>query len=103
MKKPEALVQLLEELEGENIESQVEVLREYKAMLYLTSDAASRNDAISLTGAECCLVFANEKTVERFLEAIAEPPDATLALFDVTLPSEIADLLERNFTAVDEG
>lgn len=103
MKKPEALVQLIEELRGESIDSQVETIRESKAMLYPSDEAASDDDGITLTGEDCRLVFANANTIERLFEAINEPTDATLALFDVTLPGHTLDILERRFTAVDEG
>ena len=103
MKKPETLVQLLEDLRGENIESQVETVRESKAVLYPTEDAATREDGIALTGEECRLIFANANTIERMLEALGDPADATLALFDVTMPGYILDILERRLTAVDEG
>jgi len=103
MKKPEALVQLIEELRGENIDSQVETIRESKAVLYPTEDSANNDDGITLTGEECRLVFAKSNTIERLLEALNDPADATLALFDVSLPGHILDVLERRFTAIDEG
>lgn len=103
MKKPEALVQLIEELRGESVDSQVETIRESKAVLYPNDEAASDDNGITLTGEDCRLLFANEVTIERLFEALADPPDASLALFDVTIPGQILDVLERRFTAVDEG
>lgn len=103
MKKPEALIQLIEELRGESVDSQVETIRESKAVLYLNDEAASDDDGITLTAEECRLVFGNEGTIERLFEALADPPDATLALFDVTIPGQLLDILERRFNAVDEG
>lgn len=103
MKKPEALVQLIEELRGENPESQVETIRESKAVLYPNDDAASDDNGISLSGEDCRLLFANEVTIERLFEALNDTDDASLALFDITVPGEILDILEQRFVAVDEG
>lgn len=103
MNKPEALIQLIEELRSENVDSQVETIRDSKAAVYIDEAANCNDDGIILNGEECRLLFANENNIERLIEAISEPECATLALFDVTLPSHIIDKLERRFTAVDEG
>lgn len=103
MKKPEALIQLLEELRGENIESPVEVIRESKAVIYPSDEAANDDDGIALNAEDCRLAFSSENAIERLMEAIGEAPDASLALFDISLPGHMQDLLERRFNAVDEG
>ena len=105
MKKPEALVQLLEELRSENIQSQVEVVGESKAIIYLSDDAANDDDnsGITLNAEDCRLIFSSYSTIDRLMEALSEPSGATLALFDVTLPGRTLDILERRFNAVDEG
>jgi len=103
MNKPEALVQLLEELRSENVDSQVEVIHDSKAVIYLDEESNINDDGITIDGEECRLLFANETNIERLVDAISEPEFATIALFDVTLPGHLIDKLERKFAAVDEG
>lgn len=102
MKKPSALAQLLEDLQGESICSDVETLKSSKAIIYPTDESAENEDGIELSARECSLVFASESTAERLIDAL-EAPDATLALFDVGVNSSVLEILERNFVAVDEG
>ena len=103
MKKPDALNQLLEELQEEGIRSEVDVRGTSKTLLYLNDEAATREDPIELSGAESALLFASDKTVARFVEALEDTEEASLVLTDVTLPDEMLELLERNFISVDEG
>lgn len=103
MKKPEALAQLLEELRGESVESPVEVIRESKAIIYPTDEAASDDDGINLNAEESRMLFASDNTIERLLEALGDPKEPSLALFDITVPGHILDVLEQRFIAVDEG
>jgi hypothetical protein len=103
MKKPNALEQLLEELQGEGIHSEVEVVKSSKAVIYPDDASAEAEDGIELTAKDCSLLFANLTTVERFLETLEDSQSASLALFDVNLPDSIVEELERNFVAVDEG
>lgn len=102
MKKPSALVQLLEELQNESVRSDVEVHKGSKAVLYLTDEAALAEDGVELTADECTLLFARVSTAER-LSDVLETTDASIALFDVTVPSNVLEYLERHFVAVDEG
>lgn len=102
MKKPNALVELLAELQGENIPSDVEIVRSSKAVIFVNDEAAENDDGIELTAGDCKLLFASPGTVERLVEAL-ESKDATLALFDVEVPGDSLEALERSFVAVDEG
>ena len=102
MKKPAPLVQLLEDLQGEAIASDVETVKTSKAVVYLNDEAATNEDGIELTAKECVLVFANTSTVERLVDAL-ESSDASLSLFDLTLNGRVIEELERSFTTVDEG
>ena len=102
MKKPNALVQLLEELQSEHIHSDVETVQSSKAIIYLTDEAAEAEDGIELNGKDCSRLFANASTVERLLDVI-ETDEASVALFDVNIPGHVLELLERNFVAIDEG
>lgn len=103
MKKPVALSALLEELQGEHIRSEVEVFKTSKAILYTNEEAARDDDGIELNAKECQLLFANPSTVERFIESLHDTQDASITLFEVTIPGSILELLERGFAAVDEG
>ena len=99
---PDALTQLLEELADEHIVSEVETAREARAVIYLEGNADDEADGIRINAEDCTLLFANESTVERLLEAL-NSPNASLALFDVTVPADSLEALERGFIAVDEG
>ena len=103
MKKPLALVQLLEELHGEGIHSTVEITKHSEAIIYPSADAAEDEDGIKLTAEDCLLLFANPGIVERLVDALNCGGDASLALFDVTVPHRVQEKLERSFIAVDEG
>jgi len=103
MKKPSALNQLLEEMQGEGIHSDVDVVKTSKAVLYLSDEAAENEDGVELTGRECALLFANLTTVERFIDALEDADNASISLFDVGLSGAVLEELERNFVAVDEG
>jgi len=103
MKKPNALAQLLEELQNEGIRSEAEVTNNSKAVIYPDDAAAEAEDGIELNSAECVLIFANRGTIERFVEALVDSQSASLALFDINLPDALVEELERSFVAVDEG
>ena len=102
MKKPNALVQLLEDLQGEGRRSDVETVKTSKAIIYPTDESAEAEDGIELTGKDCTLLFASRGTVERLMDAL-DAPDSTLALFDVTIPGHVLEAMERSFVAIDEG
>lgn len=102
MKKPSALTQLLEDLQGESIHSDVETIKSSKAVIYLDDEAAVKEDGIELNAGECSLLFASPVLVERLVEAL-EAPDASICLFDLTVRGTVLEALERNFIAVDEG
>lgn len=102
MKKPDTLTQLLEELQVEGIRSEAEVVKTSKAVIYLNDDAAEDEDGIELASKECALVFSNPSTVARLIDALCSM-DASISLFDVTLPGHVLEALERGFVAVDEA
>lgn len=102
MKKPNALAELLQELQTENLRSDVEIAKSSKAVIFLNDEAAEADDGIELTASDCVLLFASVSTVERLAEAM-DSKDASIALFDVTVSDDVLEVLERNFVAVDEG
>lgn len=102
MKKPEALVQLLEELQGESIRSDVEVTKASKAVIYIDAEAAANDDGIELSAKECGLLFANHSVVERLVDAL-NSGGATLTLFEIEVSPAALEQLERGFAAIDEG
>jgi len=101
MKKPAAIEQLIEELQGENPASSVDVNAHSFAILYPDVAAAKKEDGIELTAAECRLLFANSATVERLAEAINNK-SASLVLNDLELSAEVLEDLESSFLTVDE-
>jgi hypothetical protein len=103
MKKPEALVQLLEELKGEAFVTSVEASKESKAVIYLDDDSAEREDGIQLSKEDCELLLHNPTTIDRLLESLGEPTGASLTLFAVEPALVVLDAIERRFVAVDEG
>ena len=103
MKKPEAIIQLLEDLHSEVINSSVETIAESKAVVYLDDEAATAEDGIRLSRQECLLLFSTVRSVDRFMEALGDPGEASIALFELGLTPEVLDRLERRFIAVDEG
>ena len=102
MKIPNALAQLIEELKDEDFISGAETLKTSKAIIYPDDEAARAEDGITLNEQECRLLFADVSTVERMKDAI-ETKNASLALFDITVSSQVIEVLERSFIAVDEG
>ena len=103
MKKPEALVSLLEELRNEEISSDITPLKTSKVILYIDPEATDEEDGISLSGDEAKLLFASTDTTERLLDALDNPDDASICFFDLPLSHAIMDFVERKFIAVDEG
>jgi uncharacterized Zn finger protein len=103
MKKSEALIQLIEDLRAENNDSTVDTTRESKAIVYMNEEDAVRDKGITINDLECKLFFANTSSLERFLEALGDTEEASITLFDLGLPSEVVDLLEKRFVAVDEA
>jgi|SRR5579885_3165968 len=101
MKKPDALNELLQELEAEEPEISVDVHRGSKAVVYTDNTAVTRNDGVELTGKEFALLAANSETIERFVEALnGRAP--SIVITGIEMPEEIVEALERNFVAVDE-
>lgn len=48
MKKPDSLIELLEELDGEALTSSVETTKDSRVVVYLNQQAANAEDGISL-------------------------------------------------------
>lgn len=103
MKKPHALIQLIEELENEGIQTDLETTVTSKAVLFPDSAAAEADEGITLTAKECALLFANPKTTQRFLETLENAEDASLTFYELSAPAPVLELLERNLIALDEG
>ena len=98
MKKPNALAELIQELQAENAGSDVEVIKTSKASIFVDDP----KDGIELSALECALLFASPAAVKRLAEVL-DNKAATLILFDVGVSDDVAEALERNFATVDEG
>ena len=103
MKKPDSLIELLEELDGEALTSSVETTKDSRVVVYLNQQAANAEDGISLNRGEAMMLLAEEAIVERFYEALGSPAEASVTLCAITVPDDSLDALERLFAAVDEG
>jgi hypothetical protein len=101
MKKPDALNELLQELEAEAPHINVDIHRGSKVVVYSDNQSVTRNDGIDLTGREFALLAANSETIERFVEAV-NGKSPSIVITGIEMPEEIVEALERNFIAVDE-
>lgn len=101
MKKPDAVVQLLEELKDENRIAEAETLTSSHVDIYINAEAAQNNDPIVLSADECKVLFAEIEVLERLIDAI-NSEDATITLVDMNVSEDMLEVLERSFTAVDE-
>jgi len=98
MKKPSALIQLLDDLESETLDSSVVTLEDSWMKVYLAEDA----EGILLNPRQCELLLDTPQTVRQLHEALDEPEDCAIELHSVVLEQAVEDALERYFAAVDE-
>lgn len=101
MKKPDDLIQLIEDLEAETHDSSVETESGSHAVIHTeySNDAAG----ITLNERECKLVFNTEASAEQLFDALGKPAEATITLHNLILEDDVIEALERNFAAVDEA
>lgn len=101
MKKPDDLVQLLDELSSESLDNTVEGVRGSHAVIHF-DDSDDDERGVTLTLAECRLLLCSRRTVIQMHEALGSPSGATISLFDLSIDSDVVSELERLFSAVDE-
>ena len=101
MQKPDALIELIQELLEEGGASDVDADKGSSAVVYTSAKALNAADGIALSAKECVLLLANRKTVERMVEAL-DNQTASIVLTNLGLPDSSLEALERSFTAVDE-
>jgi hypothetical protein len=99
MKRPTDLVQLIEELKDEVHDSTVRADKTAKAVIHIDEDDET---GLAFTAEECSLLLHSEYTVKQMHEALGEPEEATISLYNLDLDQEVLDALERTFAAVDE-
>ena len=104
MKKPPALLELLDELKDEIPTSSVQTVSGSKAYIYLDENAVAAEDSIILHPKHCKLLFDSTETVELLMAALGHPRHATctIELHEIELPLEVLNMLERNFVALHE-
>jgi hypothetical protein len=100
MKKPDDLIQLIEDLEAETTDSSVETESNSHAVIHTEH---TDGPGINLNEKECKLVFNTEDSAEQLFEALGRPSEATLILCNLVLEDDVTAALERLFTAVDEA
>lgn len=77
-----------------------EISKDSKAVVYVNDED---EQGIPFTAEEARLILDSPDAVDRLLEALNYTEDASISLFDITLTDSVRDVLERRFTAVDEG
>jgi hypothetical protein len=100
MKRPSAVDRLMDELEGEMIDSDVEIVKTSKMVICLNQEDKV---GFELTASECKLVLADADTAQRLIEALEHTSAASVLLCDLWPDDEVMEVLEQNFNAVDEG
>ncbi len=95
MRRPALLIQLLEDLRDEIIESDAVVADDAYMRLFVGGDELETNRA------ETALLLHSADTIEQLFEALHED-ECAVELHGVTLEQEIMNVLERLFVAVDE-
>jgi hypothetical protein len=103
MKKPNALTQFLEEIQGEAIVSVVETNKDSKLIVYIDEESVDDEKGIELTREETALVLADPSIIERFYEALGSPQAASIVICETVVPEKSLDALEKHFIAVDEA
>lgn len=98
MDKPNALLQVLDDLRQEGNDSSAVTVRGSYAKIYLTAGA----DPITLSREESELALNTPASVELVVDALGSPLDASIELHQLTIDDAVQDALERSFAAVDE-
>ena len=97
MNKPESLNELIEELRQDGAVSEIEAERGAYAIVRFD------DDEVRLTGAEACLLLANEDNVKEMFDALdIEDCAGYLELQGLSIPDTVMEMLLDNFQAVDE-
>lgn len=97
MKKPSALLQLLDDLKSEIAESSV-ISTGSSSLILIFGD----NDRLEFTPVETELLLHSRSTVEQLYDAIGQPITCAVELHMLTVNDTVMDALERYFDAVDE-
>ena len=100
MNRPIAVDRLIEELESELIDSDVEVSKDSRMVIFLNEDDKT---GFELNADEAKLALANADTAQRLIDAVDHPSTASLLLKDISLDDDVLSILERSFNAVDES
>lgn len=99
MKKPTALVNLIEDLTEEIHDSSVGVTKDSRATIRLDPE---EDDGIKINANECKLLLHSPATVEQMMDTLGVVDEATIELHELDLTHEVLEALERKFAAVDE-
>lgn len=96
--KPDALIQVLDELRSEGADTTVVTIKGSHAKVYTTPAA----DPITLTREETELLLNTTGTVEMFHEALGSPTDAAIELHQISLDEDVEEKLGVLFSSVEE-
>jgi len=95
MKRPNALIQLLDELmSDETASSTVVTIGGSYAKIYSNGDS---DDAIQLNPAECEALFDDAESVQLLYDALGMPERCTLELHKVSVSDEVSEAIGELF------
>lgn len=98
MSRPNALIQLLNDLKAESVSTTVVTIRKSSAVISIGAD-----DDIVLTPEECELLFDTPETVQQLFEALDEPQDASIELVNISVEDEVLEAMNELFSSVDQS
>jgi hypothetical protein len=92
MPKPEELIEFLDNLEPD--QEKVQTVKSSKAIIHVG------NEPLVLNAEDCEKIFGSCKLTQKFFKLIGEP-ETLLELHGVEMETEVFDLLEEIFDAVE--
>jgi len=96
MKKPDELIELLEHLKEEDLDSTVQLGNNPKAVVYIGEKS------FNLGGKDCSALLNTPETVEQFAEALGDTSDMSFEFHNMDLEDDVIATLEEYFSTVDE-
>lgn len=96
MKKPEELLELIEELRESVRHPSANYDTGGKLVVYIG------RGQLNITAADAVFLLHSEDTVRRFYEAIGSPDDAGVELYSFEIDDDAKSALDAHFSTVDE-
>jgi hypothetical protein len=96
MKKPEDLLELLENLKEAGERSSVQLGQHPKAIVYIGERT------LTLGGKDCSFLLNTPETAKKFAASLGCTIDMGLELHDLEIEPDVTSVLECSFSTVDE-